>query len=391
MYVLLYIVSVVDHKKSEILAGWLHINLCFLFCFLFGCCVLVLFFVVPAKGTQQQATSDTDSFLSRSVSVSRKMAGAWCFSETLCCGCPVDQFNWEREGCLGGILCFNWPCKMMPPKPIISWYEDEANSTIVIPRAYFVPPLLSFCIPGFCMLCIFCPCMVGQSYVIRERKGERFVVMQKRIKTICIDIKEAEVEVHSARVNFIEASGFFSTDMYEIVVVTGSSPRFHETTMTLQPRVIFASRGDQMALQELCDTINRICSRMRDPGGVAAALSITPSAPEKPMSMHEHEAMLSTPLHPAQQVAVAVAVPVVADAEAVAPPLSDNSFLCPLSRQIMSDPVTCSDGYTYERTAIESWFSSGQNISPVTKQLLPNLNMVPNYALHAIITQRLKM
>jgi hypothetical protein len=108
------------------------------------------------------------------------------------------------------------------------------------------------------------------------------------------------------------------------------------------------------------------------------------------MSMHEHEAMLSTPLNPVQQVAVAVAVPVVADAEAVAPPLSDNSFLCPLSRQIMSDPVTCSDGYTYERTAIESWFSSGQNVSPVTKQLLPNLNMVPNYALHAIITQRLK-
>ena len=311
------------------------------------------------------------------------MPGTCCFSETLCCGCPTDQFDWEQEGCLGGILCFNWPCKMMPPKPIVSWHTNEANNNIVIPSSYFIPPLLSFCIPGLCMLCIFCPIMHGQAYVLREREreGVRLVVMQTRTKTVCIDLKQAEVEVHSARVNFIKASGFFSVDKYEIVVVTGSSPT------TLQPPVMFVSQGEQAGLEALCDAINCKCDRLRQPGG-AAAVSIAPSAPEKPMSMHEHEAMLSAPLNPALQVAVAVAIPV--GAEAIAAPLSDNSFLCPLSRQVMSDPVTCSDGYTYERTAIESWFSSGQNISPVTRQLLPNLNIVPNYALHAIITQRVK-
>ena len=29
-----------------------------------------------------------------------------------------------------------------------------------------------------------------------------------------------------------------------------------------------------------------------------------------------------------------------------------QEFICPITRSIMDDPVICSDGYTYERSAI---------------------------------------
>lgn len=31
------------------------------------------------------------------------------------------------------------------------------------------------------------------------------------------------------------------------------------------------------------------------------------------------------------------------------------SFVCPITRQVMKDPVLTPDGHTYERTAIEEW------------------------------------
>jgi hypothetical protein len=37
----------------------------------------------------------------------------------------------------------------------------------------------------------------------------------------------------------------------------------------------------------------------------------------------------------------------------------------------MKDPVLAADGYTYERTAIETWLSS-HDTSPVTNAMLPN-------------------
>ena len=36
---------------------------------------------------------------------------------------------------------------------------------------------------------------------------------------------------------------------------------------------------------------------------------------------------------------------------AVAP----DSYVCPLSRELMQDPVQTADGHTYERSWIESW------------------------------------
>ena len=34
------------------------------------------------------------------------------------------------------------------------------------------------------------------------------------------------------------------------------------------------------------------------------------------------------------------------------------SFLCPISQEIMRDPVTCADGHSYERASIERWLDT---------------------------------
>lgn len=60
-------------------------------------------------------------------------------------------------------------------------------------------------------------------------------------------------------------------------------------------------------------------------------------------------------------------------------------FLCPITFEIMRDPVICADGHTYERTAIEHWFSRENRTSPLTNATLSSLNLIPNYGLRASI------
>lgn len=60
-------------------------------------------------------------------------------------------------------------------------------------------------------------------------------------------------------------------------------------------------------------------------------------------------------------------------------------FLCPISLELMKDPVTVSTGITYDRHSIEKWlFASNNDTCPVTKQpLLPDLT--PNHTLRRLI------
>lgn len=61
-------------------------------------------------------------------------------------------------------------------------------------------------------------------------------------------------------------------------------------------------------------------------------------------------------------------------------------FLCPISLQIMKDPVTVSTGITYDRECIERWLFSGKNKTcPVTKQVLPDTDLTPNHTLRRLI------
>lgn len=64
-------------------------------------------------------------------------------------------------------------------------------------------------------------------------------------------------------------------------------------------------------------------------------------------------------------------------------------FLCPISLQIMKDPVTTMTGITYERESIEKWLSKcsgGAATCPVTNQPLPRASgLTPNHTLLRLI------
>lgn len=61
-------------------------------------------------------------------------------------------------------------------------------------------------------------------------------------------------------------------------------------------------------------------------------------------------------------------------------------FLCPISLEIMKDPVTVSTGITYDRESIEKWLFSGKNETcPVTKQPIPDSELTPNHTLRRLM------
>lgn len=64
-----------------------------------------------------------------------------------------------------------------------------------------------------------------------------------------------------------------------------------------------------------------------------------------------------------------------------------HEFLCPISLEIMADPVIIATGQTYERESIQKWLSSGHRTCPKTGQKLNYLTLAPNLALRKLIVQ----
>jgi len=54
-----------------------------------------------------------------------------------------------------------------------------------------------------------------------------------------------------------------------------------------------------------------------------------------------------------------------------------EDYHCPITTELMADPVMTTDGFTYERAAIERWFVSS-NLSPITGMPLASTQLVPN-------------
>lgn len=74
-------------------------------------------------------------------------------------------------------------------------------------------------------------------------------------------------------------------------------------------------------------------------------------------------------------------------------PLGDQSFsifLCPITHDVMMDPVVSADGYTYERAAIARWFETSRK-SPVTGQILPHTDLVPNHSVRTLLKTLIDM
>ena len=56
-----------------------------------------------------------------------------------------------------------------------------------------------------------------------------------------------------------------------------------------------------------------------------------------------------------------------------------DDFLCPITCDIMKDPVSAKDGHTYERSAIQRWFDEGKLSSPVTNEIMLSTDLVPSH------------
>ncbi len=63
-----------------------------------------------------------------------------------------------------------------------------------------------------------------------------------------------------------------------------------------------------------------------------------------------------------------------------------NEFKCPISLELMTDPVVASDGYTYERDSIEKW-QCDHSRSPMTNEPLQTRFLVQNRALRNLICE----
>ncbi|KAF0913397.1 hypothetical protein E2562_022189 [Oryza meyeriana var. granulata] len=60
-------------------------------------------------------------------------------------------------------------------------------------------------------------------------------------------------------------------------------------------------------------------------------------------------------------------------------------FRCPISLDLMRDPVTAPTGITYDREGIEAWLDTGRAVCPVTHAPLRHEDLVPNHAIRRVI------
>ncbi|KAJ1399072.1 Zinc finger, RING/FYVE/PHD-type [Sesbania bispinosa] len=62
-------------------------------------------------------------------------------------------------------------------------------------------------------------------------------------------------------------------------------------------------------------------------------------------------------------------------------------FRCPISLELMRDPVTVCTGQTYDRGSIESWVNTGNTTCPVTRAPLTDFTLIPNHTLRRLIQE----
>ena len=67
-----------------------------------------------------------------------------------------------------------------------------------------------------------------------------------------------------------------------------------------------------------------------------------------------------------------------------------GAFTCPLTKEVFRDPVVLSDGFTYERAAIQHWLDLGNRRSPMTNVELASTELVPNMVIKQALSEILK-
>ena len=64
-----------------------------------------------------------------------------------------------------------------------------------------------------------------------------------------------------------------------------------------------------------------------------------------------------------------------------------TTCLCPILHRLMVDPVVLEDGHSYEKAAIEEWFSTGRTYSPMTNLPVASTTLRPNISLRNTIAE----
>ncbi|KAI3458516.1 hypothetical protein Pfo_015179 [Paulownia fortunei] len=64
-----------------------------------------------------------------------------------------------------------------------------------------------------------------------------------------------------------------------------------------------------------------------------------------------------------------------------------DEFRCPISLDLMNDPVIVASGHTYDRNSISQWIDTGHHTCPKSGQRLIHMALIPNYALKSLIHQ----
>ena len=73
-------------------------------------------------------------------------------------------------------------------------------------------------------------------------------------------------------------------------------------------------------------------------------------------------------------------------ATAAARPEVPEQFVCPITGEIMEDPVMTADGHAYDRDAIAQWLQS-HDTSPITNAQLAHRDLAPAHALRQLIEE----
>ncbi|KAL0436205.1 UNVERIFIED_CONTAM: U-box domain-containing protein 9 [Sesamum radiatum] len=64
-----------------------------------------------------------------------------------------------------------------------------------------------------------------------------------------------------------------------------------------------------------------------------------------------------------------------------------EEFKCPLSKELMRDPVIIATGQTYDKPFIQKWLKAGNRTCPLTQQVLSHTILTPNHLIREMITQ----
>ena len=62
-----------------------------------------------------------------------------------------------------------------------------------------------------------------------------------------------------------------------------------------------------------------------------------------------------------------------------------ESLMCPITRNVFTDPVMASDGWTYERNALEELLGTPSPISPKTGEILKTDVIIPNLSIQMLL------